>query len=165
MNRFIVVLLSVIHFPGAIATEANAGKENYLPSKWWPSQWGASDQRGALNRLTPEKTLAAAALITSGAIYDMGRVFEEEMPLFALTPQRRKYTLSVPGAPSWGPLGENKLVWNEDHISGHLSQDGTQFDALSHMARTWEAVEISTKSGITTVTRMRKLVRVEGLKS
>jgi kynurenine formamidase len=133
MNRFIAVLLSVIHFPGAIATEAHAGKENYLPSKWWPSQWGASDQRGALNRLSPEKTLAAAALITSGAIYDMGRVFEEEMPLFALTPQRRKYTLSVPGAPSWGPLGENKLVWNEDHISGHLSQDGTQFDALSHM--------------------------------
>jgi kynurenine formamidase len=112
---------------------ANVAANDYLPAKWWPSPWGADDQRGALNRLSPATTLAAAALITTGAVYDMGRVFEEDMPLFALTPKERKYTLTVPGAPSWGPLGENKLVWNEDHISGHLTQDGTQFDALSHM--------------------------------
>ena len=31
-----------------------------------------------------EPTLAAAALIKTGTIYDMGRVFEEEMPLFSL---------------------------------------------------------------------------------
>ena len=72
---------------------------------WWPSEWGAEDQKGALNRITPAKVLAAAALITQGKIYDLGRVFEEDMPLFELTPQHRKYTLSVPGAPSWGPLG------------------------------------------------------------
>ncbi len=107
--------------------------EDYLPSQWWPSEYGAGDQRGALNRLNTSTTLAAAALITQGKVYDMGRVFEEDMPLFSLTPQPRKYTLTVPGAPSWGPLGENKLLWNEDYISGHLTQDGTQFDALSHM--------------------------------
>ena len=83
--------------------------------------------------MTFDKVLAAARLIDKGVIYDMGRVFEEEMPLFSLTPGRRKYTLSVAGAPSWGPLGENKLVWNEDYVAGHLTQDGTQFDALSHM--------------------------------
>ncbi len=112
---------------------ATAQANDYLPSKWWPSTWGADDERGALNHLTPAKTLAAAALINTGVIYDMGRVFEEGMPLFSLTPKKRKFTLSVPGAPSWGPLGENKLLWNEDYVSGHLTQDGTQFDALSHM--------------------------------
>ena len=64
----------------------------------------------------------------------MGRVFEEDMPLFDLTPQHRKYTLTVPGATSWGPLGDNRLAWNEDYIAGHITQDGTQFDSLSHMA-------------------------------
>jgi len=110
-----------------------AGAADYLPSKWWPSPYGAEDQRGAANRLNPGTTLAAAALIKTGIIYDMGRVFEEDMPLFNLTPQPRKYTLTVPGAPSWGPLGENRLLWNEDYLAGHLTQDGTQFDALSHM--------------------------------
>ena len=102
--------------------------------QWWPSEWGADDQLGALNRLTPAKVLAAAGLITEGKIYDMGRVFEEDMPLFDLTPQHRKYSLTVPGAPSWGPMGENRLAWNEDYISGHITQNGTQFDSLSHMA-------------------------------
>lgn len=107
--------------------------DNYQREKWWPSKYGAADQVGALNLLTPSKVLEAAALIKKGEIIDLGQIFDEDMPLFALTPQKRKYTLTVPGAPSWGPLGENKLVWNEDHISGHLSQDGTQFDSLSHM--------------------------------
>lgn len=104
------------------------------PQPWWPSPWGAQDQLGALNRLGPAKVLQAAQLITEGKIYDMAHVFEEEMPLFELTPQHRKYTLTVPGAPSWGPMGDNRLIWNEDYIAGHLTQDGTQFDSLSHMA-------------------------------
>lgn len=105
----------------------------YVREVWWPSEWGKDDELGALNRLTPAKVLEAAQLIERGIVYDMTRVFEEEMPLFDLTPGARKYTLSIPGAPTWGPLGENKLAWNEDYISGHLSQDGTQFDALAHM--------------------------------
>ena len=104
------------------------------PEPWWPSQWGPDDQRGAMNRLTPAKIIEAARLITEGKIYDMGRMFEEDMPLFSLTPKKRKYTLIIPGAPTWGPMGENRLVWNDDFISGHLTQNGTQFDAFSHMA-------------------------------
>ena len=118
----------------ATVAYAEDAPADYQRPQWWPSPWGADDQRGALNRLGPPQVLAAARLITEGNIYDMGRVFEEDMPLFELTPQNRKYTLSVPGAPTWGPLGKNALAWNEDHIAGHLTQDGTQFDALAHMA-------------------------------
>ncbi len=136
----------------------------YTPAKWWPSEWGKEDQLGALNRLTPAKVLEAAQLIQQGVIYDMTHVFEEDMPLFDLTPGARKYTLSIPGAPSWGPLGENQLVWNEDYISGHLGQDGTQFDALAHMGTVlgkpgdlnaihyyngWSQAEIGTSRGFT----------------
>jgi len=131
MIRSAAKLLCVLSFaPWASFAEDNA---SYTREQWWPSKYGAEDQKGALNLLTPSKVLEAAALIKQGKIFDLGQVFDEDMPLFALTPQKRKYTLTVPGAPSWGPLGENKLVWNEDHISGHLTQDGTQFDSLSHM--------------------------------
>ena len=101
--------------------------------QWWPSKWGADDQLGALNLLTPERVLAATKLITSGKIYDMTRVYEDSMPLFSLTPQNRKFTLVTAGGPTWGPMGRNKLVWNDDYVCGHLTQDGTQFDALVHM--------------------------------
>ena len=126
------VLTLAIAITSLVSTSV-AVADDYLPAPWWPSEWGPDDQRGALNRLTPERIAAAARLIKNGRVFDLGQVFEEDMPLFALTPQRRKYTLTVPGAPSWGPLGDNKLVWNEDYIAGHLSQDGTQFDSLSHM--------------------------------
>lgn len=58
------------------------------------------------------------------------------MPLFSLTPHGRKYTILVPGGqqgPTYGPMGGNELAWNEDYIAGHVTQNGTQFDALSHM--------------------------------
>lgn len=116
-----------------VATAQPVAAEDYTRPQWWPSPWGADDQRGALNRLTPAKVLEAAALIRTGTVYDLGRTIREDMPLFDLTPGHRKYTLSVPGAPSWGPLGENRLAWNEDYISGHLTQDGTQMDSLAHM--------------------------------
>ena len=32
-------------------------------SRWWPSEWGPDDQRGAANRLTPEKVIEAVGLI------------------------------------------------------------------------------------------------------
>ena len=131
-NSFQYLIILAITFSCLTANVSYS--DNITGKKWWPSEWGADDQLGALNRLTPEKVLAAASLIKQGKIYDMGRVFEEDMPLFDLTPQHRKYTLTVPGATSWGPLGENRLAWNEDYIAGHITQDGTQFDSLSHMA-------------------------------
>jgi kynurenine formamidase len=114
-------------------TAGAASAQDYTRKQWWPSEWGVGDQIGALNRLTPAKVLEAAQLIRTGTIYDMTFVYEESMPLFSLTPFRRKYTLLVPGGPTYGATGDNKLFWNEDYISGHITQDGTQFDALCHM--------------------------------
>lgn len=125
-----VFLIALLLLPLVLNAEEAT---DYTPEQWWPSEWGKDDQLGALNRLTPAKVLEATQLIEHGIVYDMAHVFEEDMPLFDLTPGARKFTLTIPGAPSWGPLGENKLAWNEDYMSGHLGQDGTQFDSLAHM--------------------------------
>jgi len=111
----------------------SAQGDEYTRKQWWPSPWGADDRLGALNRVTPAKVLEAAKLITTGVTYDMTHVYEETMPLFSITPLPRKYTLIVPGGPTYGATGKNRLFWNEDYISGHITQDGTQFDALCHM--------------------------------
>ena len=74
MNRHAAVLVALILvFPGGTRV---AGASDYTRQQWWPSEWGADDQLGALNRLTPAKVLEATQLITTGTIYDMTFVYE-----------------------------------------------------------------------------------------
>ncbi len=108
---------------------AGGGSRVEAQETWWPSQWGAGDERGAANRLTPDKVLEAVALITTGHVYALGRTYEPGMPLFG----DRHYSLTLPGAPTGGPLGANALVYNDEMFSGEIGQIGTQFDGLGHI--------------------------------
>jgi kynurenine formamidase len=94
--------------------------------RWYPSRWGADDQRGAANRLTPAKVLQAKELIRQGRIYQLGRVYEAGMPL----PATRHYSLHIPQA--YVLAGKNQGVYHDEVISGELGQIGTQFDGLGH---------------------------------
>ena len=94
---------------------------------WFPSEWGADDRVGALNRLTPQKVLEAASLIKTGDVYQLGRVYESGIPVFGT----RHYSLRIPAMS--GPLGENKTTWFEEIFSGEIGQIGTQFDGLGHI--------------------------------
>ena len=99
------------------------------PAQWWPSRWGAGDQAGASNWITPEKVLDAAKLIRDGKIYRLGRVYEAGMPLFGT----RTFSLTIPGGPTGGPFGTNKLVYHDEFVSGQIGQVGTQFDGFGHI--------------------------------
>lgn len=48
-----------------------------------PSKWGAEDRRGSMNLMTPERAKAAADLIQSGEMVELGRTLEQNMPLSA----------------------------------------------------------------------------------
>lgn len=95
---------------------------------WWPSKWGADDERGAMNELDASTVLAAARLIQRGEIYELGRVYEPDMPVLG----GRHYSLTLVGSPSSGPLGDNQAVWLDEMFSGQIGQIGTQFDGLGH---------------------------------
>jgi kynurenine formamidase len=97
--------------------------------KWWPSKWGADDEAGASNHITPAKVLDAAKWIRDGKVYRIGRVYETGMPLFGA----RSFALRIPGSPTGGPFGENKLVYHDEFLSTEIGQVGTQFDGLGHI--------------------------------
>ena len=96
-------------------------------ANWYPSRWGAADQRGAANRITPAKVLEAKGLITRGTIYQLGHVYETAMPMFGT----RHYSLRIPQA--FGPQGTNQTVYHDEVVSGEIGQVGTQFDGLGHL--------------------------------
>ena len=95
--------------------------------RWYPSRWGADDQRGAANRLTPAKVLEAKDLIKQGTVYQLGHVYESGMPMFGT----RHYSLRIPQA--FAMPGRNQAVYHDEVISGELGQIGTQFDGLGHL--------------------------------
>jgi kynurenine formamidase len=108
----------------AVFTAGFAGAQS---ATWYPSPWGAADQRGAANRITPAKVLEAKNLITRGSVYQLGRTYESGMPVFGT----RHYSLRIPGA--FGPNGTNQMMYHDEIVSGELGQVGTQFDGLSHV--------------------------------
>ncbi len=78
---------------------------------WRPVQWGADDEAGASNWVTPEKVVAATQLIEQGQIYGLGRQYDSEMPLAG----DLVFSLHIPGAPTGGCVakrskGEKKPV-------------------------------------------------------
>jgi kynurenine formamidase len=111
------------------AAVSQAVRETPIGARWWPSQWGAEDQRGAANRMTPEKVLEANRLIRRGQVYQLGRVYEHGMPI----PGKRHFSLTIPGSPTNGPEGENAIVSNDELLSGEIGQVGTQLDGLGHV--------------------------------
>src|SRR5262245_61386617 len=110
---------------------AQQGGDNETPigPRWWPSEWGPEDQRGAANRVTAEKVLEANKLIKQGRVYSLGRVYEHGMPL----PGKRHFSLTIPGSPTYPPSGKNQGVAFDEMFSGEIGQVGTQFDGLGHV--------------------------------
>jgi kynurenine formamidase len=100
-----------------------------VAGKWWPSKWGAEDQAGATNHITPAKVLETMKWVKDGKIYKIGRDYEAGMPLFGA----RVFALRMPGAPTGGPFGDNRVVYNDEFLATEIGQTGTQFDGLGHI--------------------------------
>ncbi len=99
---------------------------------WWPNQlWGAEDQSGASNWITPDKVLKAVALVKTGQIYDLGHVYEREMPMVG----QRSFNLFIPSFPTYSPTGKDSVVFNDEYVTAEIGQVGTQFDGPGHPGR------------------------------
>jgi kynurenine formamidase len=97
---------------------------------WWPHPiWGASDQAGGSNWITPERVLDAVRLVKTGKIYEIGHVYEKSMPGFG----QRTFTLLSPGNPTYFFPGSNNMVANDEFVCAEIGQVGTQFDGPGHI--------------------------------
>ena len=113
----VAAVAGVMHGKYSLAPLIGEAHAQASPQAWWPSRWGKDDEAGASNLMSPAKVLDAAKWIRDGKVYRIGRVYEAGMPLLG----PRAFALRIPGAPTGGPFGENKLVYNDDLLRRHVS--------------------------------------------
>ena len=98
-------------------------------SNW--GRWGADDQIGTLNFITPEKLVSAAKLIRTGKIIDCGIPFDKNGPFppggWRINPQH-VFTL----LPSDTASSKDGQMAADDMIIMGL-QASTQWDGLAHV--------------------------------
>lgn len=107
-------------------------------SPWWPSRYGADDQLGTLNEITPDVVRAAVALVKTGTVVDLGRVLDDDTPKFP----GRYWHQTVDVSPHLANLrrpdtdgkgwGRNRINWITEIQAGTF-QVGTQLDSIGHI--------------------------------
>jgi kynurenine formamidase len=100
-----------------------------LNEKWAPAEWGADDKVGSPNRTTPQLVLKAVGLVKQGKVATLGKIYAADAPAFGT----RSWKLVIPGMPTGGPFGGQKMVYNDELVTAELGQIGTQFDGPGHI--------------------------------
>jgi kynurenine formamidase len=100
--------------------------------RWWPSRYGADDQRGAGNELTPDRVLRALRIPRQGRTIELAQMLEPGIPAY---PPRGWHQLIL----AHGALDEAVLApettrpsYFEEHVS-QTYQIGCHLDGLGHL--------------------------------
>jgi kynurenine formamidase len=105
---------------------------------WWPSRYGADDEAGALNEITPAKILEAVRLVRRGTVFDLAHVLHADIPAFPGRTFRQYLTTNAhavnrrrtdSGGEGWG---RNNVNWVVEQVTA-TQQMGTHMDALNHL--------------------------------
>ena len=105
--------------------------------RWWPSRYGADDELGTLNEITPAKVVAAARLVRTGTIHDLGRTLHANVPRFEgrfwhQTLVSSGHFINARRSRGGSGWGGNHLNWITELVTGTF-QIGTQLDGLNHL--------------------------------
>lgn len=125
---------------GAISSDSRAdvGRLPTGETPWWPSRYGADDQIGTLNEITPGQVLAAIGLVKAGTVVSLGPIIDENIPVFPGRYWHQTVDLSPhvtnprrPDATEMG-WGKNVINWITEIQAGAF-QVGSQLNSIGHI--------------------------------
>lgn len=120
-----------------------------------PSPWGADDQVGAANRVTPERTAAAAKLVKKGISHPLGIVIEPGMP--AYPPRYTQLQVVQPNQQFNADLGVGWEASSNDDVLQMWLGTGPQLDGLGHMGEAGEFYNCNQGKDFSIITGLTKL--------
>lgn len=120
-----------------------------------PSPWGADDQIGAANRVTPERTAAAAKLVKKGISHPLGIVIEPGMP--AYPPRYTQLQVVQPNQQFNADLGVGWEASSNDDVLQMWLGTGPQLDGLGHMGEAGEFYNCNQGKDFSIITGLAKL--------
>ena len=133
MNIRIVFALSVIiaAFPFLAHTQQNPAIHPHETMNNW-GKWGADDEKGATNYITPEAIVEAARLIRKGKTFSLAIPIERGGPIFP-TRNPPHHFMSATGTDAMAGPNANAtdVAFTDDYIYMPL-QGSTQWDSLAH---------------------------------
>jgi kynurenine formamidase len=97
---------------------------------WYPSRFGAGDEIGASNLLTPDVTLAAVKLVKTGRTYPLAVPIDKHLPAF----RHRSFNLYnvQPDEAGGTSKADNKFTFNDELVNGWTGV-GTQLNGIGHI--------------------------------
>ncbi|WP_343671207.1 cyclase family protein [Chitinophaga sp.] len=109
---------------------AFAQKAKDTTANWYPSAYGAGDEIGAVNLLTPDVVLQAAQLVKTGKTYPLAVPVDKHLPAF----RHRSFNLYniQPGEQAGKTLGPNKFSFNDELVNAWTGV-GTQLNGIGHI--------------------------------
>jgi kynurenine formamidase len=123
-----------------------------MSQDWFPSRYGANDEIGAANLLTPTLTLEAVKLVKTGKTYPLGVEVNKDLPAF----RHRSFKLynTQPGQQAGRTTGPNKFTFNDELVVAWTGV-GTQLNGIGHIGidnvyyNGHKAADIVTMEGVT----------------
>ena len=129
MRPFTVLIMTAATTLGVWSTVAHG--QSWQPptaEERCPSRWGADDERGSGNLMTPETVLRAARLIRTGEVFELGHVLSGELPFYG----NRRFDVHIKR--TFMNPHSNRRGSNEELVITELGQVGTQFDGFAHQS-------------------------------
>ncbi len=133
MKRILVLpILSFFIFCAAPAlAQKNPALHPHETMNNW-GKWGADDEKGATNYITPASIVEAAGLITKGKTFSLAIPIERDGPIFPSRNPAHHFMTSTGTDPLIvGTGGASDVAFTDDYIYMAL-QGSTQWDSLAH---------------------------------
>ncbi len=122
-----------------------------------PSKWGADDEIGAANYVTPAQVLAAVKLVKKGESHPLGIVVDPKMPAFP--PRSTSIQVVTPGQHNGRSLAQDfgwDAVYNDD-LAQLWFGTGPQIDGLGHLGEAGMYYNCNKAEDIVHITGLKKL--------